>query len=58
MVGKMVGFFKKAFCHYFAFYARVYGTLKQNLVKFKYTQVNNEEFKPSRSHQITQDANL
>ena len=37
---------------------RVYGTLKQNLVKFKYTQVNNEEFKPSRSHQIAQDANL
>ena len=31
-----------------------YGTLKQNLIKFKYTQVINKEVKPSRSHLMTQ----
>ena len=44
-------FFKKeCFLSLFFSIQRAYGTLKQNLVKFKYTQVIKYEVKSSQSH--------
>ena len=47
-VGKI--FFLHSFFHYYFSIQIAYGTLKQNLVKFIYTEVINQEIKPSQSH--------
>ena len=41
--------FLNFFYHYFFSIQRAYGTLKENLLKFIYTQVINLGVKPSRS---------
>ena len=48
-VGRWDLFLKKNH-HYFIFFTKSNGTLKQNIVKFKYNQIITKKVKPSRSH--------
>ena len=49
-VGRQARFFLKNFIIIIFSLERAYGTLMQNVVKFKYTQVIHKEVKPSPSH--------